>query len=294
MTVRLDDASRFIATHARVLDRRRLDLLMGRGNADGVVAALAAYRNADGGYGWGLEPDLRGAESQPVTALHAFEVFEQIGIEAPYARELCDWLDAATLPDGGLPFALPIADPAGSAPFWAHADHRKSSLHVTSMLAGIAHRVGRHDPHVRDHPWLQRATDFSLAGLTELDAVRNAHEFLFVLQFLDAVYEVEPEAPAELRRLGTLMPATGTIPVEGGAAGEALRPMDISPMPDRPVRDLFDPAVIRADLDRLASAQEDDGGWSVDFRSWSPAGALEWRGYATVEALTILMANDRL
>lgn len=43
---------------------------------DGALAALSAYRNPDGGYGWGLEADLRARESQPGAALHAFEVFE--------------------------------------------------------------------------------------------------------------------------------------------------------------------------------------------------------------------------
>jgi hypothetical protein len=34
-------------------------------------------RNPDGGYGWGLEPDLRSVTSQPVGAMHAMEVFAE-------------------------------------------------------------------------------------------------------------------------------------------------------------------------------------------------------------------------
>ena len=48
-----------MAAHARVLDRRRFELLSGEANVAGVLAALDGYRNPDGGYGWGLEPDLR-------------------------------------------------------------------------------------------------------------------------------------------------------------------------------------------------------------------------------------------
>jgi hypothetical protein len=33
------------------------------------------------------------------------------------------------------------------------------------------------------------------------------------------------------------------------------------------------------------------GGWSVDLQSYSPAAALEWRGYATVRALAVLRDN---
>jgi hypothetical protein len=116
-------ARRFMAGHARLLDRRRFEQLFDGGNAEPALAALRAYRNPDGGYGHGLEPDLRAPESQPAAALHAFEVLTEVGpATAGEASELCDWLDAIALPDGGLPFALPIADAAGSAPFWANAD----------------------------------------------------------------------------------------------------------------------------------------------------------------------------
>jgi hypothetical protein len=39
--------------------------------------------------------------------------------------------------------------------------------------------------------------------------------------------------------------------------------------------------------------QEQDGGWTVDDAKISPAGALEWRGYATVRAIWILRPNGR-
>ena len=67
-----------MATHARVLDRRRFELLLGTGTP-AVLAAADGYRNADGGYGWGLEPDLPAPESQPGGALHAFEAFADAG-----------------------------------------------------------------------------------------------------------------------------------------------------------------------------------------------------------------------
>ena len=43
----------------------------------------------------------------------------------------------------------------------------------------------------------------------------------------------------------------------------------------------------------LLGAMGDDGGWTVDFDSHSPQAALEWRGYATVRAVTILLAEGR-
>src|ERR687894_1664107 len=103
MTVALAAAADFRASSARLLDRRRFDLLFGDGDAEAVLAAVDGYRNPDGGYGWGLEPDLRSRTSQPGGALHAFEVFADVGAAASdRAVELGDWLATVTLPDGGL------------------------------------------------------------------------------------------------------------------------------------------------------------------------------------------------
>jgi hypothetical protein len=118
-------------------DRRCFELFFETGDAEAVLAALRAYRNTDGGYGHGLEPDLRAPESQPAAAWHAFEVFADVA---------------------------PV---------------------------------------------------------------------------------VAPEA------------------------------------------------AVTADLERLKGEQKDDGGWSVDFRSYSPAAALEWRGYATVRARCPSFATTR-
>src|SRR5882757_4938924 len=104
MTIDLPAANDFMAAHARILDRRRFELANEQTDPSAALAALDGYRNEDGGYGWGLEPDLRSPESQPGAARHAFEVFEDIApATAAQAAELCDWLESACLPDGGLP-----------------------------------------------------------------------------------------------------------------------------------------------------------------------------------------------
>jgi hypothetical protein len=295
MTIDLAAASDFMAAHARMLDRRRFQLLFGEAEPDAVLAAVDAYRNVDGGYGWGLEPDLRAVESQPGGALHAFEVFEELApVVASQAVALCDWLREVSLADGGLPFALPVANPTACAPFWAEADASASSLHITAAVVGQAHRVARHDRAVAAHPWLPAATDYCLDGIARLTEPGHAIEFMYVLQLLDAVHDIRAEAPAELTRVAAFLPANGTMHVGGGLEDEFLGPLDFSPTPYAALRAHVAADAIVADLDRLAGLQQDDGGWVVDFTSYSPAAGLEWRGYATVRALSILRRNGRL
>jgi len=292
MNVDLSAANDFMAAHARILDRRRFELLNGRAGASAVLAALRAYRNPDGGYGHGLEPDLRAPESQPAAALHAFEVFAEVApVTAPEAAELCDWLDAIALPDGGLPFALPIENPSGSAPLWAHADPHAFSLQITAIVAANASRVAAHDSAVAAHPWLARATSRCLAAIAALEAAPPAHELAFAVRLLDAVHDRDAAAPALLARLGEYVPDDGRLRVVGGRPDETLWPLDLAPEPGRPARTILDEAAVAADLERLAGEQLEDGGWTVDFQSFSPAAALEWRGYATVRALSVLRDN---
>lgn len=253
------------------------------------MAALDAYRNPDGGFGGGLEPDLRSSESQPAAALHAFEVLAEIGPQTSRRSvELCDWLASVSLADGGLPFALPVSNPAGCAPFWVDADPTVSSLQITAIVAAHAHRVARHDADLARHPWLADATRHCLAAIADLDDAPHALVLAFAVRFLDAAMETVPDAKALMAHLGRHIPADGRVHVDGGKPDESMRPLDFAPEPNRPARSLFAADVVAADLSRLASLQQPDGGWPVEWTTYSPAAALEWRGYLTVRAVTIL------
>ncbi|MFC5183437.1 prenyltransferase/squalene oxidase repeat-containing protein [Actinomadura harenae] len=292
MSIDLNKAAEFMATHARLLDRRRFDLLFsedrnGGGDVEAVIAALEGYRNADGGYGWGLEPDLRSSESQTGAAAHAFEVFAEVGGH-PRAVELCDWLESVSLADGGLPFALPVTSEAGNAPWWATADTTVSSLQITAFTLVAARQVAEVDPGVAEHPWLERATGYCVGAVGALDGNPHAYILAFAMRAMDALQDVHPQAPELMEGLAAQIPDDGRLRVEGGTEDEYLHPLDFAAVPGRPPRGLFGPEIIARDLERLAAGQQEDGGWTVEYAKISPAGALEWRGYETVRVLSAL------
>ncbi|HEY8526380.1 MAG TPA: hypothetical protein VIL48_15515 [Acidimicrobiales bacterium] len=292
----IDAARRFLVAQGRLIDRHRLALALGGGDPEHALRVLDAYRNPDGGYGWSLEPDLRATTSQPAGALHAFEVMaEAAPATTPRAAELCDWLATVTRPDGGLPFVLPLDEAAGSSPVWTTGDTTTSSLQITSAVAAFAHRVGRHDPAVRNHPWLATATDFCLDRIAETDRPEDLFvlELRFALWLLDAVVDDRPELNAELDRMTAAIPPSGALPVPGGAPGEKMRPLDFTPWPDRPLRRRFDAGAVDADVEKLVTEQRPDGGWAVDFESASPGGAQGWRSSVTVWAVQVLRAHGR-
>jgi hypothetical protein len=198
------------------------------------------------------------------------------------------WLEGASLADGALPFALPMPDPAACAPFWVAADPTTPSLQITSIVAATAHVVAAHDPAVAAHPWLARATEWCLQAIRDIDGPPHALVLAFSLRFLNEIHATHAAAADALDRLAAFVPADGIVRVEGGLEDEVVRPLDMAPRPG-PVRALFGPGVVESELERLAAEQRDDGGWEVDFASSSPQAALEWRGYATVRAVSIIL-----
>src|SRR5215217_1782062 len=110
MPINIDSAERFVHANARVVERHCLAVLLDGGPVDRVLDALRPYRNRDGGFGRGLEPDVRCPDSQPAAVLHAFEVLDRVGsLEARLVAGAADWLTTITGADGGVPTVLPSA-----------------------------------------------------------------------------------------------------------------------------------------------------------------------------------------
>src|SRR5204862_8129404 len=108
-------ASAFVAANARVLDRRRFQRLFEDGPAAPVREAVAAYRNDDGGFGHGLEPDCRAPGSQPAAGAMALRIMDETGAwDEGLVRGACDWLAGVAPAGGGAAFGE--ATLAGSAP----------------------------------------------------------------------------------------------------------------------------------------------------------------------------------
>jgi hypothetical protein len=283
-------AAQFVQAHGRLLERRRFQHLFGgQPDADGVLRAVDAYRNADGGMGF-MEPDIRTPASQPSAVLYALEVLEEIPELTSKTTTLTsgalDWLQTITNADGGIPFVLPTAKGWPHAPWWTPTDDPPSSLLMTAGVVATAHRLRL------DHPWLEPATNYVWNALADLK-LSDAYSFRYTVHFLDAVPD-RTRADAELAALRERMPSDGILKVEAGVEGEALSALEIAPRPDHAGRALFPDALIDAQLDELAAAQRDDGGWDFSWAAWNPAVAFEWRGTVTLNALTTLRAYGRL
>ena len=177
----VDAAARFLAGHARVLDRRRFERLFFDGDARPVRDAVAAFRNSDGGFGHALEPDGRMPGSQPAAVMMALDTLDEADAwDEELVAGACDWLAANAPAAGGASFVEPTVEGWPHAPWWEADDGRSASLLTTGGIAGTLHarRV--------EHPWLDGATDLLWRRIDDLDDP-GPYGFRGVLKFLQHV-----------------------------------------------------------------------------------------------------------
>ena len=277
-------AEQFIAASARVLDRRRFECLFAGGDPAAVRDALAAYRNPDGGFGHGLEPDGRDPASQPAAIEQALRFLDEADAwDDLLVRGACDWLEANAPAEGGSVFVRPTIERWPHAPWWVPEPGAPASLISTGQIAGTLHARGV------THPWLDRATGLLWSRIGTLDTA-GPYDLRGVVRFLDYV----PDRERARRALGRVAPMLlDAVSLDPDAPGEKHSPLDFAPLPGSLARGVFGGQVIEVHLDHLAAAQRDDGGWMFSWPSWSAAAELDWRGAITVEALAVLRANGR-
>ena len=281
-----DAAAGFLTAGARVLDRRVFQRLFAGGAADPVRDAVAAYRNADGGFGHALEPDLRTPASQPAAVEMALRIMDLADAwDERLVRAAIDWLATIAPAEGGTTFVLPTLSEGPHAPWWVAPEGNPASLIQTGQIAAVLYSRGF------AHPWLDGATRVMWSGIEALTEP-NGYEMFGVLAFLEHVQD-RARAAAAFERVGPLLLSSGLVALDPDAEGETFSPLDFAPRPDSIDHPLFDAATIEAHLDHLAAAQRDDGGWMFNWPSWSPAAEADWRGFLTVDALRVLRANGR-
>ena len=286
MSADLAAAEHFLAAHARVLERRWFTRTFRDGPAGPVRDAVAAYRNADGGFGHAIEPDGRGPGSQPAGVLTALRVLDDADAwDDEIAESACDWLATTEPEGGGTPFVLPGVEGWPHAPWWVPQDGLPASLTTTGQVLAPLLRRGV------EHPWVERATAWVWSRIDTNPEASDPYDVHGLVAFLEAAPDRErAEAAAE-----TLAPTirAATEPRPGGPP-DLHRALDYATTPDSVVRRVFDDAQIQADLDALEGEQRDDGGWMFSWLAWSPAAEAESRGMVTIEALMTLHANGRL
>ena len=280
----------FLLQEGRLLERRLFATVFEGAPPSGVVDALQGFRNPDGGFGHGLEPDKRCPDSLPIDVEGAFEALLVAGPAAveeagPMVAAACDWLGTVAAPDGAVALSFPVMEPYPRAEHWSDWTYAPG-LNPTAGLAGRLHRMA-----VR-HPWLDRATDWCWSRL-ESGFDEDAHALREVAVFLAHVPD-RARADAVGASVGEWLAKAAWYRADPADPAYGVTPLDLAPEPGGPWSHLFEPAQIEGHLDRLARDQQPDGGWAITWEPPGVAATLEWRGMMTLWALRVLRAYGRV
>lgn len=293
-TEMIEHASTFIWLTGRAVDQRRLVYFTG-GGPGGVLAALGAHATGDGGYAYGLEPDIKGPEPQPLTAMTALQILDEVDALAHTAAPVVDWIADHAAPDGGAPALLPsIAD--YPRPPWIEAPQS-----IVSGLLPTARIVGLLLKHGLEHPWLPEAIDYCWNSIDALEAT-HPYEVHCVNVFLDHAPDRDRAAAASLR-VGQMVRDQGLVlldpehpqgarPAPGYAEGEFHYAHQFASRPDSLATAWFTDEELRLSLDVLADSQLADGGWQINWRRWAPTTESDARPGVTLDAMHTLRAWD--
>lgn len=141
----MDKQDLWMRRRARPLDLARWNFLQGRAEKREVLDALAAFQNADGGFGHGLEPDFWNPLSSPMQSWRATLVLREIGCfdpGEPLVQALRDYL-LRTNQGGRWKALIPSNDDYPHAPWWHyHPEQVFWGYNPGAALLGFLARLG--------------------------------------------------------------------------------------------------------------------------------------------------------
>jgi hypothetical protein len=280
----------FILRQGRLVERRLFATCFEGAPAAGVIDALRGYRNDDGGFGHGLEPDKRCPASLPIDVETALQALAAAGAaDQPLVLGACDYLAgvaAGVKRNGAVPLAFPVIEAYPRAAHWTDWTY-EPGLNPTAGLAGLLYRLRA------DHPWVAEAAGYCWEQLSAPELPTDAHALSEVFVFLDHTPERD-RADAAVARVREQLAQASLFRADPDDPGYGLSPLAIAPRADSRWRSLFAGDVLDAHLDRLQRDQQPDGGWPLTWEPPGDAARLEWRGIVTLDALRTLVSFGRL
>ncbi|QHT61469.1 hypothetical protein GXP70_16865 [Paenibacillus lycopersici] len=284
----VEQAKEFLYGNARLLDRKRYEYHFEGGTKAGVIQALRAYRNTDGGFGNALESDIRCPFSQPVPTEVALLIMEEVdGFDAEIIRGIAEYMRSLTLPGGGVPFVLRSAAEYAHAPWWKTESDDRPSMNPTGRIMGLLYKQ-QALPEIVHEAWFVRNAAYVWSAMAN-EAPEGFHDAVQWIAFLENVPDAA-RREAYLTKLDAYLTRPETIERDPFAGGYVQKVLDWCPDPKSYPRKFVNDDVLARHLDMLAGTQQADGGWPISWEAPSKGAELEWRGWVTVERLRTLRA----
>lgn len=299
-----EQARSFIYRHARPLDFARWQYHFENGSQEAVLNALAAYQNADGGFGHALEADSFNPNSCPIQTLTAAVILREIGLtdpSHPIIQGMLRYLDSsADFDDAHRQWlnVIPTNNDYPCAVWWKYGDEGSEfKYNPTAGLAGFAIRYA--DPGSALYQKACAIAQEAVDWLCAQDIFAEQHVtacFIGLYDYCAAAGKAPFDMAALRDRLSSLVQLTLDGVADKWGKEYAAMPSDLIPT-RASVFYAGNEAVVKAQCDYIRRSQLPDGSFIVPWQWWNDhkeydIAVLWWKGDIIVKNLLHLKAFD--
>ncbi len=296
-------AREFILAEGRPLEKALFDLEFGSGSVSEVVTHLGAFQNPDGGFGKGLEADVRTPTSSALCTEIGLRIMAERDIPADHpmvvsaVKYLLESFDQETQVWRVIP---EDANDYPHAPWW---HDEGGSLARTFDDYSVIPRAGilaylHHYSELVPNGWLDEVTAATLAEIQSLETGKfgGGGDALVYTQRLAEALNLKSEPIWLTQRIQELAEAVVTKDADQWT-GYCAPPLKLAPTPNSISAPTLSDC-LPAHLDYLIEHQSPEGYWDVTW-SWSDYSEewenakREWRGVLTLDVLRSLRAFGR-
>jgi hypothetical protein len=272
--VSVDNARCFVHAHGNLWERALWDYLFAGGSLERVHTCLIPYKNEDGGWGHGLEHDIKTPSSNPLMLEFLLAVSRDTDLPLGSLLEgTPEWLESNQQEDGSLDNPLDLQD-YPRAQWWQVGQTIPTS--ITGNL--IKHESCPSNIRKRTMAWVDINMD--------LEKIQENNWLFMAYRGFDYFFNEDqyPESTKYQEAVLENIYQTALAHEENGELNKLFPFFQFASGPESVVAQNAPEGLIDRILDHLENSQREDGGWEDEH------GLSYWQPYFST---TILLALKR-
>ncbi len=297
-----DKAKNYLFNHGRKLDQALFRYYFEEGSSEQVVTELNKFQNEDGGFGHGLEADLRSPDSSVIAAAHGLDILAELDnnknleITQKAVSYILDQFDDKKEVWEMIPNEVNNTP----HPWWWSYDKLEKNFggFLVNPRARVIGNLWAFN-HLVPQGFLEKITITLIKYIEDLPDELGMYDLLSCTILLESKQLPEEFSQQLLSRLIKSLPLTMVKNTDQIAAHQ-VTPLFLIESPKSKLTPAIPEALLIANLDWLLDTQLPNGSWDlgwdwreIDADLWAQA-EKDWKGSHIVKNLKTLSAFGRI
>jgi hypothetical protein len=276
--ISINNARCYVQAHGNLWERALWDYLFADGSPERVHLCFLPYKNKDGGFGHGLEHDIKTPSSNPLMLEFLLSIIRDTDLPV---GELLDgtpeWLESIQKPDGSLDNPPDLQD-------YPHAQWWQEGQTIPSSITGNLIKLGICPSGVRE-----KTRSWVIKNIS-LESIRDNNWLFMSYQHFDYFHNEDNFPELDDHKMATLenIYSTALIHEKKGEMNKLFPFFQFANSPDSATAVNAPPGLIDRILDHLENSQREDGGWDDEH------GLPYWQPYFSTIILLTLKRFQRI